>query len=310
MKRAFLSYAREDAGLKDRLLLELSKLKFEGLIAIWQDIHGKPGEFDKEIKRQIDASEIFIALISPAFVKSSYCVEVELRRAAINWKAKKCLIVPILLKRTRGWERIAVDGRGTCLGSFNAMPFGGGPICNAVQPEHEYIKVTRNFRTLLGYKGSNASDVQNKTLHDVCRLTFEALRWCLQKDEWMHYYSDDEDAPANLHGCMDVQAPADEIILTGYDDDNENEETAARIEWNRDLNQFTYVRLNLRPERVVYSFDLNMDDSGRLSFMVQSYPGYIKSAKTEMNPQEMVSFVRDVFREQKQQDRPQRKRRK
>jgi hypothetical protein len=305
MKRLFLAYAREDATAKNRLLFSFFELQREGLVSIWNDVQGTPGEFAKVIERQIDASDIFMPLISPAFLNSDYCVNVELKRAAMRWKAGNYLITPVLLQDAPGWTELRIDSDDARLGKFGALPFGYGPILASDQPEHAYARVAHDLRPILA-RESGPPAVDN-TLDDICVLVFDALQWCLDKDSWMHYYSDDIDAPADLHGTMDVQASAGVMTLDGYDNRGTRLETRSRIRWDRHLHRFTYNVHTPKAEQVKHSFVLRLSDNGRCSFEVESFHAGIASPAREMKPQEMVAFIRDEFREQKRQHRPRKK---
>jgi hypothetical protein len=301
MKRLFLAYARENATAKNRLLFSLLELQREMLVSIWDDVQGTAGEFDKVIEHQIDTCDIFMPLISRAFLSSDYCIKVELKRAATRWKAGECLVAPVLLEDAPAWTDVRIDSDGTRLGRFGALPFGHGPILASGQPELAYARVAHDLRRLLAKEGGTAA-VDN-TLDDICVLVFDALQWCLDQDSWMHHYRKDLDAPAGLHGQMDVRASADVMTLDGYSNSGNRLETTSRIRWDRHLHRFTYSVDTPNGEQVKHAFVLRLFHNGRCHFEVESFHRGIRSPAREMKTQEMVAFIRDEFRKQKRKHR-------
>ena len=80
--RAFISYSHNDKAALDRLHVHLKNLTREGRIETWYDRNILAGgELDAEIERELEASDLFLLLVSPDFIASDYCVEREMRRA-------------------------------------------------------------------------------------------------------------------------------------------------------------------------------------------------------------------------------------
>ena len=68
--------------LKHRFLVHLAALRREGLIGIWHDRMLKPGQhLDSAIETELAAADLVILLISPDFIHSNYCTEIEMQRA-------------------------------------------------------------------------------------------------------------------------------------------------------------------------------------------------------------------------------------
>ena len=79
--RAFISYSHSDKAALDRLHVHLKNLTREGRIETWYDRNILAGgELDAEIERELEASDLFLLLVSPDFIASDYCVEREMRR--------------------------------------------------------------------------------------------------------------------------------------------------------------------------------------------------------------------------------------
>jgi hypothetical protein len=70
----FVSYAREDEKLKNRLLERLRSFETNGMLSIWHDRKLIAGEtFDPEITEQLEAADFVLLLISRSFLDSAYC---------------------------------------------------------------------------------------------------------------------------------------------------------------------------------------------------------------------------------------------
>jgi TIR domain-containing protein len=111
----FISYSHEDEWLKDELLQHLSALRRNRTIDIWHDrmiLAG--GELQEDISNEIETSDIFLLLVSPAFISSDFCMEKEYSRAKERHSAGEAIIIPVLIREC-DWD---VAG----LKKFNAVP--------------------------------------------------------------------------------------------------------------------------------------------------------------------------------------------
>ena len=95
--RAFLSYAHEDHGWRDRVLKHLGWLRNSGRLEHFDDRQLKPGEaWDTRIQAELLEADIVIVLISPDFVGSAYCGLKELLIALERAERASARIVPIV----------------------------------------------------------------------------------------------------------------------------------------------------------------------------------------------------------------------
>ena len=78
----FISYSHRDEDYKDDLVVHLASLKRQGKILAWQNRDIEAGaEWDAEIKQQLESAEIILLLITPRFLASDYCYDLEMQRA-------------------------------------------------------------------------------------------------------------------------------------------------------------------------------------------------------------------------------------
>src|SRR5205085_9016272 len=97
--KIFYCYARKDRTLRDALERHLGKLRRSGQIISWYDREIPPGvEWKREIDANLNSSDIVLLLISPNFMHSDYCYDVEMRRALERHKSGETHVIPIILR--------------------------------------------------------------------------------------------------------------------------------------------------------------------------------------------------------------------
>lgn len=96
--RIFVSYSHLNSTWFGRLY-PLLKFKMKPHIAhVWHDHELRAGDrWDKEIRRELNAMNVFICLISFEFLASDYIMDVELPRALLRCRKGEVEIVPIIL---------------------------------------------------------------------------------------------------------------------------------------------------------------------------------------------------------------------
>ncbi|MCP4663127.1 MAG: toll/interleukin-1 receptor domain-containing protein [bacterium] len=95
----FFSYAHKDEELRDQLAIHLKMLQREKKIRPWHDRKITPGrEWEGEIDRHLEEADVILLLVSPDFVASDYCWDVEVARAMERHEAGEARVVPIVLR--------------------------------------------------------------------------------------------------------------------------------------------------------------------------------------------------------------------
>jgi hypothetical protein len=117
----FISYARGDGPLRERLAQHAARLRHEGLIRLWYDREVSPGvAWAAEIDEHLEAADIILLLISADFLASTYCWDKEMTRALERHDAGEARVVPVLLK--------PCDWRNKRLAALSALPSNGQPL--------------------------------------------------------------------------------------------------------------------------------------------------------------------------------------
>lgn len=140
--QAFISYSHKDRDFLDRLQSHMAILKRDKTISVWFDNEISPGaEIDSEISDQLKKSDLFIALVSPDFISSSYCYDEEMKMALRLCADGKMIVVPIILE--------PCDWLSTPLRSLKALPQDGKPIVHWENPNDAYLDIVKSIRSLV-----------------------------------------------------------------------------------------------------------------------------------------------------------------
>jgi hypothetical protein len=136
MAKLFFSYSHRDSDLRDELEAHLAALEREGVIEIWHDREiGAGKEFDNEISQHLEEAEIILLLISPYFIASDYCYEIEMKRAMERHEKHEARVIPVILEPC-DWQRLP-------FGKLQATPTNGKPISKFPNKHDGFIEVTR-----------------------------------------------------------------------------------------------------------------------------------------------------------------------
>ena len=117
----FFSYSHKDEALRDKLEVHLAMLKRQGVIETWHDRRIVAGdEFAGRIGEELERADIVLLLVSPDFLASDYCYDIEMARAMERHEAGETRVMPVLLR--------PCDWRDAPFGKLNATPKDGKPV--------------------------------------------------------------------------------------------------------------------------------------------------------------------------------------
>ena len=135
----FYSYSHEDEALRDELAKHLRLLEREGFIKEWHDRRITLGdEWKNQIDHYLETAELILLLISPDFINSDYCYDIEMRRAIERHKEGTARVVPIILR--------PVDWTKAPFASLQALPTGGKPITEWPNRDRAFLDVVQGIR--------------------------------------------------------------------------------------------------------------------------------------------------------------------
>lgn len=137
--RLFFSYAHEDEALRDELEKYLIMLKRQGLIEAFHDRAIIAGdEIDKVIDAELDKADIILFLVSPDFLASDYCYDIEMQRAMERHEAGEARVIPVILR--------PCDWHGAPFGKLRATPNDGEPVIKWVTLDDAFLNITKDIR--------------------------------------------------------------------------------------------------------------------------------------------------------------------
>lgn len=139
MPTVFFSYSHRDEILRNELETHLAVLKREGVITIWHDQRiGAGKELNKEISHYLEESEIILLLVSPDFLNSDYCCDVEMVRALERHKSGEARVIPVILR--------PCDWHNTPFGNLLAVPKDGKPVTKYPNQDDALLEVAGAIR--------------------------------------------------------------------------------------------------------------------------------------------------------------------
>ncbi|GAB4151090.1 MAG: hypothetical protein Fur0046_30370 [Cyanobacteria bacterium J069] len=135
----FVSYSHRDEALKDELIVHLANLKRQGKIAAWQDRDIEAGtEWDAEIKQQLESAEIILLLITPRFLASDYCYDLEMQRAVQRHNEGTARVIPIILK--------PCDWQGSPFSKLQVLPKDAKAVTQWPDQDEAFLNVVQGIR--------------------------------------------------------------------------------------------------------------------------------------------------------------------
>ncbi|SEL65083.1 TIR domain-containing protein [Nitrosovibrio tenuis] len=158
-KKVFISYSHKDESYKDALDEHLSMLKRNNIIEAWHDRKIVPGQdWSKEISENLEQSELILFLISPSFLGSEYCFNVEMKRAIEMHKEGRTQLIPIVI-RPCDW---ALEG----LSGLQAVPKDAKPITTWQNSDEAWLDaingIKRNLASFKPPMSTTSTEAKNK----------------------------------------------------------------------------------------------------------------------------------------------------
>jgi TIR domain len=137
--KVFISYSHKDEALRDQLEVQLAMLKRQGLIDTWHDRRMKAGEeLNFEINAKLEEADVILLLISPDFLASTYCYNIEKAHALRRVQAGTAKLISVILRPCE-WDQ-------TDLRRYVLTPTDGKPITRWADADEAFLDVTRSIR--------------------------------------------------------------------------------------------------------------------------------------------------------------------
>lgn len=145
----FISYCHQDTRYKNKLLTHLQSLELTHNIDVWYDGKILPGDtIDAEVLKHLNTSDIVLLLVSPYFLASYYCFNVELKKALERHNAGKCIVLPVIL------SECIIDEKAS-FSRLMRVPEDGKPIQKFKPQNDGYVNAVLKIKKLIDTKFSN-----------------------------------------------------------------------------------------------------------------------------------------------------------
>ena len=149
MTRIFISYAHKDEELRQELEKHLAELERQKIVTTWSDEQIRPGEeLDNAIQKELERADIILLLVSPDFLASTYCREVETVKALEQRNTRGSITIPVIL-RPCDWQRAP-------FGRLKALPKDGKPVVQYPSRDDAFWEIAKAL-------GDEAAAHNNKT---------------------------------------------------------------------------------------------------------------------------------------------------
>ncbi len=140
--RVFCCYAHKDQDFLRDLKTHLKSLEREGLITVKADIDISPGiEWEPTISHGLEIADIILLLISPDFLASHYCFDIEMQHAIARHEQGTARIVPVII-RPASWQRMP-------FGKLQALPKDATPISTSQDRDTAFLSVINGLRIVV-----------------------------------------------------------------------------------------------------------------------------------------------------------------
>ena len=139
--KLFISYSHRDEELRQQLDKHLASLKRQKVIEAWHDRKIEAGmEWAQKIDDNLNKADIILLLISPDFICSNYCSEIEMRQAVKRHEAGEAIVVPIILE--------PCDWKWLSFSKYQAFPKNAKPITTWTNVNEAFLDVIQGIRTV------------------------------------------------------------------------------------------------------------------------------------------------------------------
>ncbi|HEX8852255.1 MAG TPA: TIR domain-containing protein, partial [Pyrinomonadaceae bacterium] len=163
----FYSYSHEDEQWRDLLDTHLALLKREGVIRCWHDRKITPGtEWHGKIHARLNSADIILLLVSPHFLASDYCYDVEVERAMQRHEDDEATVIPIILRPCE-WTRAP-------FGKLTSLPRKPAAVTLWGNSDEAFVSIAKGLREAAEARLWSDTDTTDGT-EDPCALPEELI---------------------------------------------------------------------------------------------------------------------------------------
>ena len=173
--KVFISYSHKDKVHLERLHTHLAVLHRDGQIEEWFDREILAGaEIDTEIAERLETSKLFLLLVSPDFLASDYCVEMEMKRILERHDLGEARVIPIIVE--------PCDWMATPLRNLKVLPNDGKPVSDWTNENNAYLNVVEELRRVLEAENTSSVTKQGNVPIEESTVHSKVRRYRLKRD--------------------------------------------------------------------------------------------------------------------------------
>jgi uncharacterized protein YjbI with pentapeptide repeats len=137
--KVFISYSHQDEALREELVTHLANLRRQGKIIAWYDRAIEAGEeWEAQIKGNLESAQIILLLISPPFMASDYCYDIEMERAIARHDAGTARVIPVILR--------PCDWKDSPFSKLQALPKDAKAVTQWSNRDSAFLDVVQGIR--------------------------------------------------------------------------------------------------------------------------------------------------------------------
>ncbi|MEP7121656.1 MAG: TIR domain-containing protein [Byssovorax sp.] len=138
----FFSYAAEDESLRIELEAQLANLKRQGrIVGFDRRMIGAGQEVNAVLGERFEQAQVILLLISPDFMASDYCNDVEVKRAMERHERGEARVVPVLVR--------PCDWVGAPFAKLRALPRSGKAVTSWDDRDEAWVDVVVGIRAAI-----------------------------------------------------------------------------------------------------------------------------------------------------------------
>jgi len=152
--KVFYSYAHDDAPLLEKLKKQLAGSERRKLISEWYDGEISPGtKWSEEIAKNIDSADLILLLISPDFIDSDYCNDVEVKKAIERHEEGTARVIPVIL-RPVNWIELPFS-------NLQVLPSGARPVTTWPNQDEAFLDIAKGIEAAIKQLNSETNTSSN-----------------------------------------------------------------------------------------------------------------------------------------------------
>jgi hypothetical protein len=106
---------------------------------VWHDRRIPPGgDIGSEVSEHLEEADVILLLVSPYFLASDYCYDVEMKRALERHESGDAIVIPVILEPS--------DWQNSPFGRLRATPMDGKPVSKFANIHEAFLQVTQDVR--------------------------------------------------------------------------------------------------------------------------------------------------------------------